>query len=85
LYYSIVLRWMMSTVVCVRVPRELKERMKKLKSVNWSELIRKFIEDAVSRYEAEEVLRKIEEDLKDVPELPPGTVSGWIRLDRESH
>jgi len=75
----------MSTVVCVRVPRELKERMKKLKSVNWSELIRKFIEDAVSRYEAEEVLRKIEEDLKDVPELPPGTVSGWIRLDRESH
>ena len=85
MYYSIVLRWMMSTVVCVRVPRELKERMKKLKSVNWSELIRKFIEDAVSRYEAEEVLRKIEEDLKDVPELPPGTVSGWIRLDRESH
>ena len=76
---------MMSTVVCVRVPRELKERMKKLKSVNWSELIRKFIEDVVSRYEAEEVLRKIEEDLKDVPELPPGTVSGWIRLDRESH
>jgi len=85
LYYSIVLRRMMSTVVCVRVPRELKERMKKLKSVNWSELIRKFIEDAVSRYEAEEVLKKIEEDLKDVPELPPGTVSGWIRLDRESH
>ena len=85
MYYSIVLRWMMSTVVCVRVPRELKERMKKLKSVNWSELIRKFIEDAVSRYEAEEVLKKIEEDLKDVPELPPGTVSGWIRLDRESH
>ena len=59
--------------------------MKKSKSVNWSELIRKFIEDAVSRYEAEEVLRKIEEDLKDVPELPPGTVSRWIRLDRESH
>ena len=75
----------MSAVISVRVPRELKERMRKLKNVNWSEIIRKFIEDVVSRYEAEEALKKIEEDLKDIPELPAGTVSRLIRLDRESH
>ena len=75
----------MSVVISVRVPRELKERMRKLKNVNWSEIIRKFIEDVVSRYEAEEALKKIEEDLKDIPELPAGTVSRLIRLDRESH
>jgi hypothetical protein len=74
----------MSTIICVRVSRELKEKMQKLR-VNWSELIRGFIEETVSRLEAEEVLGKIEEDLRDVPELPAGTVSRWIRVDRESH
>jgi hypothetical protein len=75
----------MSTVVCVRIPRELRERMLRLKDVNWSDVIRKFIEETVSRYEFEEVVRRVEEDLRDVPELPPGTVSRWIRVDRESH
>jgi hypothetical protein len=75
----------MSTVVCVRIPRELRERMLRLKDVNWSDVIRKFIEETVSRYEFEEAVRRVEEDLRDVPELPPGTVSRWIRVDRESH
>jgi hypothetical protein len=75
----------MSTVVCVRIPRELRERMLRLKDVNWSDVIRKFIEETVSRYEFEEAVRRVEEDLRDFPELPPGTVSRWIRVDRESH
>ena len=74
----------MSVVVCVRIPRELRERMRRLKDVNWSDVIRRFIEETVSRYEVEEVIRRAEEDLRDVPELPPGTVSRWIRVDRES-
>jgi Arc/MetJ-type ribon-helix-helix transcriptional regulator len=75
----------MSVVVCVRIPRELRERMRRLKDVNWSDVIRRSIEETVSRYEVEEVIRRVEEDLRDVPELPPGTVSRWIRVDRESH
>jgi hypothetical protein len=75
----------MSVVVCVRIPRELRERMRRLKDVNWSDVIRRSIEETVSRYEVEEVIRKVEEDLRDVPELPPGTVSRWIRVDREGH
>ncbi len=75
----------MTEVVSIRVPKELKERMRRLRGVNWSELIRRFIEEAVSRYEAEEVIRKVEEDLKNIPELPPGTVSRWLRIDREGH
>jgi hypothetical protein len=50
--------------------------------VNWSDVIRRFIEETVSRYEFEEVVRR---DLRDVPELLPGTVSRWIRVDREDH
>jgi hypothetical protein len=45
----------------IRIPRELKERMRRFRGVNWSELIRRFIEEAVARYEAEEVIREIEE------------------------
>ena len=48
-------------------------------------MIRKFIEETVSRLEAEELLKKIENDLGDVPTLPAGTVSRWIRADRDSH
>jgi len=59
--------------------------MKKFSSVNWSMLIRRFIEETVSRLEAEELLIKIEKDLEDVQELPEGSVSNWIRFDRCSH
>jgi hypothetical protein len=59
--------------------------MKKFSSVNWGELIRRFIEETVSRLEAEELLSKIEKDLEDVQELPAGTVSRWIRADRDNH
>jgi len=76
---------MSSVVLCIRMPKELKERMQRLKGVNWSELIRKYVEETVSRYEIEELLKKIEEDLENVPELPSGTVARWIRIDRESH
>jgi L-fucose isomerase-like protein len=76
---------MASAVICIRIPKELKERMQRVREVNWSELIRRYIEETVSRYEVEELLRKIEEDLKDLPELPSGTVARWIRIDRESH
>jgi hypothetical protein len=33
----------------IRIPKELEERMRRLRSVNWSELIRRFIEEAVNR------------------------------------
>ena len=75
----------MSVVVCVRIPSELRERMRRLKDVNWSDVIRRLIEETVSRYEVEEVIRRVEEDLRDVPELPSGTASRWIRVDRGGH
>jgi hypothetical protein len=74
-----------SSIICIRIPRELREKMKKFSSVNWDELIRRFIEETVSRLEAEELLSKIEKDLEDVQELPAGTVSRWIRADRDNH
>jgi hypothetical protein len=56
-----------------------------LEKVFRSKEARKVMEDMVARIEAEKLLKKIEEHLKDIPELPPGTVVKWIRSDRESH
>ena len=83
--YIIVYGDCMTEVISIRIPKELKERMKRHKNINWNELIRRFIEETVARYEAEEIIKKIEEDLRNVPELPSGTVSRWLRIDRESH
>jgi hypothetical protein len=75
----------MSNIVCVRVSRDLREKMKKFHNINWSDLIRGFIEESISRLEAEELIKKIENVLRDVSTLPAGTVSRWIRADRDSH
>ncbi len=47
-----------SSVITVRVPKELKEKMKRLK-VNWSEEIRNYLERRVQEYEFLEVLEEV--------------------------
>ena len=74
----------MNVVVSFRIPEELKRRMSKLKHVNWSEEVRKFLEEKVREYEAKITLNEIDQHLKDLPELPKGTIVGWIRRDRDS-
>ena len=75
----------MSTVISIRIPKSLKDKMDQFNEINWSELIRKFIEEQIAELELEGALRRIEEHLKDLPELPRGTLARWIRSDRESH
>lgn len=67
----------MPSVICVRVPRELREGMKKSSSVNYSVLVICSIEETVSRLNAEELLSNIERDLGDIPEL----LEGCLQLD----
>jgi len=42
----------MSEVISFRVRKELKEKMEKLRHINWSEVIRKAIEDTIRREES---------------------------------
>lgn len=75
----------MSVVISIRVPKKLKERMDRFRDINWSEEIRKFIEERVTQYEIDELFKRIEDHLRDVPELPRGTIVRWLRSERESH
>ncbi len=76
----------MSVTVSFRIPRELKERMDRLRGkVNWSEEVRRFLEERVREYEQLEAIRELEEALKTLPQAPRGTALRYVREDRDSH
>ena len=71
-------------VITVRVPEELKLKMKEL-DLNWSEEIRKFIQRRVDEEERE---RKINEALEILKRTPVSVERGFsaksVREDRDS-
>jgi len=71
-------------VISVRVPDELKEKMKKY-DINWSEEIRKFIERKIKNEEKARLLDEIDSFLKDVPELEKGKATKLVRDSRDSN
>lgn len=74
------------SVVSVRVPRDLKRRMDALRPyVNWSEEIRRFLEERVRELERLRVIEEVEELIKTLPEVPRGTAPSYVREDRDSH
>ena len=74
------------SVICIDVPKELKERMDKLRGVvNWSEEIRRFIEKRIEEIEQEHALKEFEEIIKTIPRLPPEEVTKLVREDRDNH
>ena len=74
------------SVVSVRVPKDLKKRMDALKQyVNWSEEIRRFIEERVRELERLRVIEEVEELIKTLPEVPRGSASSYVREDRDSY
>lgn len=73
-------------VVSFKVSRELKELMDKYKEkVNWAKKLRKFIEEEVSRLEAEENYKKILDALEKASwSVPRGYSVKSVREDRDS-
>ncbi len=71
-------------VISVRVPDELKEKMKKY-DINWSEEIRAFIERKIKNEEKAKLLDEIDSFLKSVPELEKGKATKLVRDSRDSN
>jgi len=75
----------MSEIIAVRVPRELKKKVKQLKNkVNWPEEIRHFIERRIKEIEAEESMNKAIEEISKTSGVPKGFSVSSVREDRES-
>ena len=76
----------LSVVISVRIPRKLKKKMDLLgDSVNWSEEIRRFLEARVEELYRLKVLNEVRKVIEQLPEVPRGTVTRYVREDRDSH
>ena len=75
----------MSVVISVRIPRRLKEQMDMLRDyVDWSEEIRRFLEKRVEEARRMKVLEEVRRVVESLPEVPRGTITSYVREDRNS-
>lgn len=74
------------SVISVKVPEDVKEKMKKMKDrVDWPEEIRNFVARRVEELEKTRRLQEVEGLLADLPVQPRGSISRLVREDRDSH
>ena len=71
-------------VISFRIPKELRDRIREV-DLNWSEEVRRFIEERMREYKREKALKEIDVMLKDMPSPERGTAAGYVREDRDSH
>jgi len=71
-------------VISIRVPDELKEKMKKY-DINWSEEIRRFIALRISREEKKKTIEMMHNLLVGGTSAKEGTAKRYVREDRDSN
>lgn len=75
----------MSDVVSFKVPREIKEKMKRYsKQVKWSEELRSYIIERIRSIEAEDNLKRVVEMIESTKGVPEGFSVRSIREGRDS-
>ena len=75
----------MSSVVSFKVPREVKEKMRKLSGrVNWSKELREFVIKRVLEEEKKISLEEAFRLIKETSSVPKGTAAKLVREDRDS-
>ncbi|WP_297470941.1 hypothetical protein [Thermococcus sp.] len=71
-------------VISVRVPDELKEKMKKY-DINWSEEIRRFITARIREEEKKKTIKLMHELLVGGTQAEEGTAKRYVREDRDGN
>jgi len=75
----------MSEVVSFKVPREIKEKMRRYSGrIRWSEELRRFVAERIKELEREENLTKVVETIGSTRGVPRGFSAGAIREDRDA-
>jgi hypothetical protein len=69
-------------VITVRVPSELKKKMKQVK-VNWSEYIRECVQKKIDEQKLRSASEKLDEIRKRTKPTSTQEIVTWIREDRE--
>jgi hypothetical protein len=69
-------------IVAVRVPEEIKKKMKEVPE-DWSKFLRHAIEDRIQKEEQKKILKDIDRIMAGIPRPPRGTGAKSIREDRD--
>ena len=69
-------------VITVKVPKELKEKMKKIK-VNWSEYIRECVQKKIDEQKMKEASAKLDEIRIRAKPVSEEELLSWVREGRE--
>ena len=83
MFRSFLIRCVLLSVITLRIPRELKEKIKKRRGVNWSEVVREAIARRIKIEERLEATKKIDEAKKRVKPVETGQLDAWVREDRK--
>jgi len=70
------------SIITIRIPRELKEKMKKYREINWSEVVRRALEERIRIQERIEATRRMDEIRRKVKPVKRRELDKWIREDR---
>ena len=74
-----------SEVVSFKVPKEVKEKMKKYsKQIRWSEELRNYVIESIRGIEAENNLKRVIEIIESTKGVPKGFSVESVREDRDS-
>lgn len=76
----------MTSVISIRVPSEIKHEMEMLKTeINWNEEIKAFLKKRIENRKKTVVLEEVIRMIESLPETPKGTAAQMVREDRDSH
>jgi len=80
--YILLIRMGEVDVITVKVPRELKKKMKQV-DMNWSQYIRECIERKMDEQRTREASRRLDDIRGRGEQVPTKELVSWIREDRE--
>jgi hypothetical protein len=75
-----------STVLSIRISKDVKRRMDELRDVvDWNDEIKRFLEARVDELYRRKIIEEIRRVVELLPEMPRGSVTKYVREDRDSH
>jgi hypothetical protein len=75
-----------STVLSVRISKDVKRRMDELRDVvDWNDEIKRFLEARVDELYRRKIIEEVRRVVELLPEMPRGSVTKYVREDRDSH
>jgi hypothetical protein len=75
-----------STVLSIRISKDVKRRMDELRDVvDWNDEIKRFLEARVDELYRRKIIEEVRRLVELLPEMPRGSVTKYVREDRDSH